>query len=204
MGGWDKFNAIAIWMLKIAYLNILWILFSLLGLVLFGLFPATAAMFAVVKSWFNQDSDPRIFHTFWAYFKQNFIRLNGYAILFIIVGYILYYDFMFLQLNAGKLTFLLPILVLISIAYTITLLFFFPVYTHFELKFFQTIKQAFLVGVTSPLETLSIALSFVALYSIVSFVPGLIPLFTGSVLAIASTWISYRAFRKIEKRKGLF
>ncbi|MFC4025064.1 YesL family protein [Oceanobacillus longus] len=201
--GWDKFNSIAVWMIKIAYLNILWIVFTILGFVLFGLFPATSSMFTIVHKWFHKEHHLPIFHTFWVNYRSNFLKLNGFSFIFLIIGYILYYDFLFLQLNSGKLQFLFPIFVLISLAYVITLLFFFPVYVQFDLKFFQYIKQSFLVAVTSPLETLQIAIAIAALYFIVTFLPGIIPLFTGSVLAVAMTWISYRAFRKIRLRKGL-
>ncbi|RDW20649.1 YesL family protein [Oceanobacillus chungangensis] len=203
MVSWDKFNTIALWMLKVGYLNLIWILFTCIGVVVFGFFPATGAMFSIVRKWYKKENDFRIFPAFWKIYKKEFFKLNGFAVLFTIVGYVLYYDFTFLQINSGKLSFLFPVLVLILIAYVITLLFFFPVYIHFELKFFQYIKQAFLIAVTSPVETLSIALSFVALYFIVTLIPGIIPLFTGNVLAVVSTWISNRAFRRIKIRKSI-
>ncbi|SDJ98725.1 YesL family protein [Sediminibacillus albus] len=202
-GGWEKFNTAAYWMIKLAYINILWILFTIGGLVIFGLFPATVAMFTIVRKWIRKENNFKIFPAFWTVFRTDFIKTNGLGLLFIIVGYILYYDFTFLQLNDGKLSYLLPVLIFILISYALTLLFFFPVFVHFDLKFFQYIKQSFLIAITSPLETILSAVSIVLLYFLITLLPGIIPLFSSSLLAIAMTWISFRAFRKIERRKGL-
>ncbi len=60
----DGYYRFAVWVTKFAYLNLLWIAFSLLGLGLFGLFPATAAMFAVVRKWINGEKDIPVFHVF--------------------------------------------------------------------------------------------------------------------------------------------
>ena len=202
MGGWERFNQITTWMMKIAYLNILWLLFTIAGLFLFGLFPATAAMFSVIRNWFIGKSDVSIWTAFWAFFRKNFVKLNGFALLFYGFAYFLYYDFSFIQLNPGKLDFLFPVLLLITLIFIITLIYFFPIYVHFNLKYFQYIKQSFLIAVVSPLETISIILSIIALYLIVTLLPGIIPLFTGSVLAYIITWLSFRAFERIKLKKA--
>jgi uncharacterized membrane protein YesL len=201
VGGWDRFNTIVYGMLKLAYLNLLWILFTFTGLVMFGLFPATIAMFTIVRKWLHREDGVPVFHTFWAVYKKEFIQSNGYSLLFIGIGYILYYDFTFISLNSGRLTFLVPVLVLILIGYIITLLFFFPVYVHFDLPFFKTLKQTLLIALTSPFEAIQILVASSLLYGAASLLPGIIPLFTGSVLSLAVMWISLRAFEKVEKRK---
>lgn len=203
MGGWERFNAVTGWMLKIAYLNILWVLFTIIGLVFLGLFPATGAMFAVVKKWFQGERQASVFQSFWKVYRSDFIRLNGFGLIFFTVGYFLYYDFTFLVLNQGSFQFLYPGLFFLLFVYLITLSFFFPVYVHFELTFLQYIRQSFLIAVTSPLETLQIALSAAAVYFLATLVPGIIPLFTGSVLACTINWISLRAFHRIRQKKQL-
>ncbi|MET3697583.1 uncharacterized membrane protein YesL [Bacillus oleivorans] len=203
MNGWNRFNQVATWMVKIAYLNVLWILFSIFGLLVFGLFPATVAIFTIVRKWFHGEKELAIFSCFWSIFRGEFIKANGYALLFLAAGYLLYYDFIFLQLNEGQLVFLYPIFIFLAIVYIVTLLYFFVVYVHFDLKFFQTIKQSFLIAAVSPIETLLMVASFFILYWIVRLIPGIIPLFTGSILAIVITWIGHRAFAKIERKKEI-
>ncbi len=199
--GWERFNTFAIWMLKVAYLNILWISFTLVGLGLFGLFPSTGAMYTIVQKWLRKEPVEKIFHTFWNTYKKEFISLNKYGLFFILTAYILVFDFLFILKNADKLQWLYPVIGFITISYIVTLLYFFPIYTQFDMKFFQYIKQSFLLGASALLETILIITSCMLLMIIVRFIPGIIPLFTGSVLAVAITWCSNRALYRINSRK---
>ena len=201
MGGWERFNNYAIWMIKVAYLNLLWIGFTIVGLGLFGLFPATVAMFAIVQKWLQNEPVDRIFQSFWKTYKKEFISLNKFGLFFIVIGYILVYDFMFVYKNMDKLQLLFPVLLFLTICYLVTLLYFFPVYTQFEMKFFQYIKQSFLIGASSLLETILIFTACMLLGIIINLIPGIIPLFTGSVLAVAITWCSNKALYKIKGKK---
>ncbi|MFJ7936152.1 YesL family protein [Sporosarcina sp. NPDC096371] len=203
MIGWEKFNRIAYRMIELAYINILWLLFTLIGLVAFGVFPATTAMFTVIRKLIKKEENFKIYPTFWQSFRSDFFKANGFGLIFIVIAYFFYFDFYFLQLNSGKLEFLFPILIFIMISGIVTLLFFFPVYTHFNLRFFQYFKQSFFIAITSPVEVIAIGTLAVFIYFVATIFPGIIPLFTGSVFAYAATLFSYRAFSRIEKRQNV-
>ena len=201
LSGWEKFNRISYRMIELAYINILWILFTLVGLVIFGIFPATAAMFAVTRKLIKDEEKFDIFPAFWTSFRSEFLRTNGLGFIFLASSYFFYFDFYFLQLNSGELQFLFPVLIFILISGILTLLFFFPVYAHFNLKFFQYIKQSFLIAITSPIEVITLGAAAGGIYFIATLFPGIIPLFTGSVFAYVATLISFRAFARIERRQ---
>ncbi|WP_246880458.1 YesL family protein [Sporosarcina sp. 6E9] len=198
---WESFNNIAHRMIELIYINILWILFTILGLGIFGIFPATVSMFTIVRKIIVKEEKFKIFNTFWRTYHMEFMRTNGFAIIFYLVGYFLYYDLQFLQLNVGKFQFLYPVLILIFFSGLITLLFFFPVYVHFKLSYFQYLKQSFLIALTSPIEVITIALTGVSIYIVVSVFPGMIPLFPGSIFAYIVTRLGFRAFTRIAKRQ---
>lgn len=203
MVGWEKFNRIAYKMMHLAYINLLWILFTVVGLGVFGVFPATSAMFVVVRKLIKNEDNIKIFSVFWASFRTNFLQANGFGLTFSFIAYFIYFDLYFLQLNSDKLQFLFPVIIFIMISGIVTLLFFFPVYTHFNLKFFQYFKQSFLIAITSPFEVLAIGASLGLIYFIATILPGIIPLFTGSIFAYVATLISFRAFTRIEKRQNI-
>ncbi|QUG40226.1 DUF624 domain-containing protein [Psychrobacillus sp. INOP01] len=198
---WENFNTIAYKVLRLAYINILWLLFCILGLGVFGIFPATTAMFAITRKLIIGEKNFKIFPAFWKYFKQDFMKANGFGIIILLTIYLLYFDFKFVQQN-NNFQFLLPILIFIFISFIITLIFFFPVYSHFKLRFFQYIKQSFFIAITSPIELISIGASAVVIYFVMTLFPGAIPLFSGSVFAYISTILSFRAFNRIEKKKN--
>lgn len=203
MSGWNKFNKVANWVFNIAYLNLIWILFIFVGLVLFGIFPATAAMFAVVRKWvILGERDFNIFSTFWSFYRKDFIKLNGFAFLFLLIGCFLYFNIAFLILNPNKLQFLFPGMILFTLAYVMTILFFFPVFVHFKLKFFQYIKQAFLLAVLSPLELIATIVAVLILFTFMVWIPGIIPLFTGSILTICLIYLSKRSILRLSRKAG--
>ena len=53
----EKFYAITEYVMQLAYINLLWILFTLLGFGIFGLFPSTAALFAVTNEWVTEQKN---------------------------------------------------------------------------------------------------------------------------------------------------
>src|SRR5699024_11290331 len=83
-----------------------------------------------------------------------------------------------------------------------TLLYFFPVFVHFKLSFFQYIKQAFLLAVISPLEVIAILLVAVILFAFIVWIPGMIPLFSGSVLSICILYLCRRKFSLLTQITG--
>lgn len=192
-------------MLSLIYLNLLWIIFTVLGLGILGLFPSTVALFGVIRMlMIKENPEPlKVFQSFWRIFKKDFWRANSFGLFFTFVCYFLIFDFQFVQLSNGQFNFLLPALIFILISSILALLFFFPVYVHFELKYFQYIKQSFLIAITSPLELFGILASTLAMYFFLTFLPGAIPLFSGSLLAYVITLLSFRAFRRIEQKQKI-
>lgn len=197
---WEYFSKMAYKLMTLAYINLLWILFSIVGLGIFGLFPATTAMYAITRKIIIGENNPKIFSMFWIYFKKDFLKANGFGVIIVITVYILYLDFMFV-VQKNDFQFLLPVFLFILIAFIVTLIFLFPVYTHFNLRFFQYIKQSFFIAITSPVELMAIIASAIAIYFLLTLFPGAIPLFSGSIFAYISTYLSFRAFERIEKKK---
>src|SRR5699024_1930131 len=92
-----KLYDISYWLMKMIYLNILWISFSLIGLLLLGFFPATAGMFAVTRKWILGDREIPVFKTLWKNYKTSFMQTNIIGYTFVLAGLILYFDLKFFR-----------------------------------------------------------------------------------------------------------
>ena len=196
---WDGFYSFGVKLLKIIYLNFLWLFFSAIGLFVFGIFPATIALFTIIRQ-LHLDIEKPITRTFWEVYKTEWLRGNGYAGISYIIVLILAIDFYAIYM-VDSLSFLLIPTFIIAFLIFGTLFFFFPVYVHFDLTFLAIIKQAFLFTITSPFTVILNALSIVLIYGIFNIMPGAIPLFAGSVLSWFVMKFSLRSFKKIEQRK---
>ncbi|GGH78686.1 putative membrane protein YesL [Pullulanibacillus pueri] len=132
---------------KLIYLNLLWVLFSLMGGVILGVFPATAAVFAIIRKWAFQEEVP-IFSTFWLYYKSEFKKsqITGY-------GFVLMWLFLRADQNFyhnGIFTFLCQ---LASLVFFTMLLYIGPVFAHYDTGFFKQIKFTFLLAMAHPFRS---------------------------------------------------
>ncbi|OLS42170.1 YesL family protein [Bacillus sp. MRMR6] len=189
------------WVMKLAYINILWIFFSILGLVVLGLFPATTAMFAIVRKMLMGEDDVPVFKTFWATYKIDFIKSNLLGLTMVVAGYILYIDLAFLRTTAGLLNLLYYPTLMVSLGFILTAFYVFPTYVHFDIKLLQVIKNAFIIMLMNPISTILMVMGSIAIFFLMTTIPGLIPIFSGSFLAIVLMWSSFFAFSKIKQNQ---
>ncbi|WP_152655182.1 YesL family protein [Oceanobacillus sp. CFH 90083] len=187
------------WLAKMIYLQILWLIFTIFGLGLFGIIPATAAVTTVISKWFQEGYDVPIFQVFLNTYKEQFLRSNGLGIVLLVVGIFIYVD-----LNISKQliqsAFIHSLLLLISLLYIVVLLYFFPVFVRYKLKYFQYFKQSFFIALARPFETIAMLLCILLLYYLFIYLP-VLTFFAGASLTIFPiTWFAHRAFIQLEEK----
>ncbi|WPZ16917.1 YesL family protein [Geobacillus subterraneus] len=201
-----KLYRVCEWITRLAYINILWVLFTLTGLIIFGLAPATVALFTVVRKWLVfRDDDISVFKTFFQTYKKEFLRANRIGIVFMAIAYILYIDLLYVAHVPSSLQLpFLAVLLAIFIFYAVTLLYAFPIYVHYELTFWQYMKYSFLIGMASPFMTLVMFASGGLLFIVSMYIPGLIPFFSVSLFSFIIMSCALRVFRRIEEKQLMF
>lgn len=75
------------WITHFAYLNLLWIIFTLIGGVILGIIPSTVAMFAIARKTAMGEEDISVIKTFWSTFRTEFIRANGLGLKITLIGF---------------------------------------------------------------------------------------------------------------------
>lgn len=193
------------WVAKFAYINILWLAFSLLGLVVLGFFPATISMFTVIRKWLMGETDIPIFSTFWNTYKAEFFRGNGLGLIIVAVGGLIIFDFVFIRHSDESVVAVIQIpLYMLILAVVLTMFYVIPVYVHYELRLFQMIKNSFLLMLVNPIENVVMISGIVAVFFLFKFIPGLGFFFGGSLAAAIMMATCYFAFNKIEKKKQAY
>lgn len=182
---------------RLAYANVLWIIFTVLGLGIFGFMPATVALFTVTRKWVMGDRNIPVFKTFWNTYRKEFFKSTLFGIVLIAIGYIIYIDLAFSP-TGGLFTLLRAGLFICGISYVILLLYIFPIYVHYDWKKRLYIKYALLLGISYPHYTFLMVAGIVALYYLCVSIPGLIPFFSVSLLAYISMWSAYKVIQKME------
>ncbi|MFA9557081.1 YesL family protein [Evansella sp. AB-rgal1] len=189
------------WIWKLAYVNLLWLGFTLVGLVLFGFLPATVAMLTIMRKWLQSEDVP-IFKTFVITYKNEFLKINALGVVFAVGAYILYFNYMYLGTVTGLTHTVVALGWYVALfVYSITLLFVIPAYVHLELKLFQYIKTALIVALVNPLSVITLFISFFLLFNLFHNVPGLIPFFGPSLIGFVIMWCGHMSFNRIDRKQ---
>jgi len=184
------------WLFKILLLNIYWFVFSLIGLFAFGLFPATAALFATVRQDIKSDNDIRLFRTFLHYYKKEFIKSNLLGYLLIMATSLLLVNIQVLGMMDSSLLhssltvityILLAILALISV-------YIFPIYVHFNFSILNYIKYSAIMVIGKPFQAIAMVLMIAVVFYLYYLVPGFIPAIGVSLLAYIMMRTTYPHF----------
>ncbi|MCB5237510.1 YesL family protein [Niallia circulans] len=201
IGGWSgKIYDVCQWITRLAYINLLWIIFSALGLFIGGLFPSTVAMVTIIRKWLQRETDISVLNTYWQTYKQEFGKANKLgAVVFAFIVFI-YMDWRIISSIQGSVNVVLLGLLIggIFLAF-LTLLYLFPVYVHYELEVLQYFKVAFFLACTHPLHTLSMIIGVCTMIFLGVVFTGAGLLFLGSGLASIILYFSKPIFTKMDE-----
>jgi len=168
---------------QLASVNILWILFSVLGLIIFGIGPATTAALSVIRGWIKQEErEGNMFQIFWRVYKESFVQANILWFILLLIGFVLYVDLYFIfRLDHFTAPLLLGIGVFMVILYVVVIIFSFPLLISLEINALKSIKYALIYGLTSPILTLTLSISLMMVQYISYHIPVAYLFFTVSV-----------------------
>lgn len=198
------YNAVE-WITKFAYLNLLWIIFTLLGGVIFGLFPSTISMFAIVREWLKGETDIPLFSTFWKNYRVEFINSNLLGVIVTVITAIIVLDIFYIQsTNSDSLTWTYLPLFAFMLLFIMFLFYLFPSFVHFNLKIGQVIKNSFFIMLINPITTLLIFLCLLPFFYLISLLPAIGFIFGGSIYAFISMKFSLHAFQKVSDKQEAF
>ena len=197
----EKIYVFCDWIMKLAYLNVLWIIFSLMGMVVFGMAPATVSVFVLIRKWLQKESVP-IFKTFYFNYKKEFLQSNKLFLLFILPAIALYLDFKLLLVSSllAQILLFLPLL-LVSISMMITVLYIFPVYVHYQLKTLEYVKQAFIIALLNIHHTVLFILAIALLSFMFTLFPGVFVFLGIPIIATMLMWGATKSFLRVERKQ---
>jgi uncharacterized membrane protein YesL len=177
-------------------LNLLWLLFSTIGLYILGIFPATVALFSAIKQIIIEKDDIPVFKVFWKSFKREFTKANLLGYLVLAIGVILYLDVKVIQgLEIPLLyTVLNGLIIFVIFIYLLIVLYIFPIFVFYDFKFWQYPKYAIIIAIGRPLQTVLILAGTTALLLLYRYFPFLIAVFGMSLFSYIIIKIASSSF----------
>lgn len=196
----DRYYRLSLWITRLAYLNLLWILFSAAGLFFLSFFPATTSMFGIIRKWMRGEEDFKITKTFWCFFRTDLYKANLVGYLLLVVGYLLVMQLRILWMQNGSMYVIagFGIIAILSL-FLVLLLFVFPVYSHFDLKVLDYLKFSMVIGIVHPILTVVLGIGIILLnYFLFYTLPAILLLFGGSLTASLLSWGAGKTFGRYE------
>ncbi|MFJ5965311.1 YesL family protein [Bacillus sp. NPDC093026] len=185
------------WVMRLAYTNLLWLLFTLLGLGFFGVMPATTALFSVMRKWIQGHEQVKVFRMFWKVYREEFLRSNLIGVVLLMIGTIIYVDLAYIYPTSFFLHALRFAIYIFGFLYIVSLFYIFPLLAHFDWKKRLYLKFSLLLGISYLQYTLSMLAFSVLVFFLFAYLPGIVPFFSMSILAYGHMWLAYQVFKKI-------
>jgi len=190
------------WVATVTVLNLLWLLLTLLGGVVFGWAPATVAIFAVWRQKARKDERLPIAKAMWQEYRTNFLKANGLGLILMASGVsLIFYSFTLAQWEGVLMLVFWMIFLLIAIIYVTVLVFIFPVYTHYDIKFLEYFRYAFSIGIAHLHYVVMIVLAVGVIFWISNIIIAIYLFFSFSLVAMFVTHLSLIVFDKIEEKQ---
>lgn len=182
--------------LDLVVLNLCWLIACL---PVVTVWPATTALFAVVREW-ALGREPRVIGSFLRYFKANFTQSLCVGVLWSPFGLLLLFNLNLAAQSSPPWQLLLFFCFsTLGGVYLVASVYLFPVMSNYRVSFVQVIKNSIIFGVGQlPIAVLCLLLVGAVVALVVIFPPTL--LLAGSSTAYVVYRLCDRAFRKIEAR----
>jgi uncharacterized membrane protein YesL len=175
-------------------LNFLWFITSL---PLITFFPATAALFGVVRKRIIQNETDGMFKNFFAMFKENFKQSSILSALWTVIGIFLLFDYRLIQPEASIFHLVLYIILVIGILLFCSItIYLFPIMVHFELNWKLIIRNAFFFSLMNPVLTILLLVIVGVCFTLIYHYPITI-LFLGSFTAYAVYYLCQIWFNQV-------
>lgn len=197
----DSIIKLGSWIYNFFMLQALWVLYSLKGVVVLGVFPATISVSQVLYRSFKEENlNFSIFSEFKDAYNTNFKRSNQVGYIYLLIYLFLYVDLrisnVFIQSIILHTILILLLLIVIALS-----LYSFIVIIRYELSLKDIFKQSFFVALSVPTHTIA---AIVGLVLIIRFIIkfNLFLVFFGiPLLLLPVIWFTYTGCLKAEEQK---
>lgn len=187
--------------LQMAWLNFLWFLFTLLGLIVGGIFPATTAAISVARKWIRDKTIDSTFQTFKETYRTEFKTSNIVGFSLVSMGALLVLNY-YALLKFGEQ---IPVFIVfayyfIIFIFSISLVWLFPLLSHYDAKVTQHFKNALIIGFIRLPTTVSIMVSIFLIIYVSLKLPSLLLFFSVSLIALSIAFLTDRIFKEIDNK----
>lgn len=188
------------WIVTLAYLNILWIAFSLLGLIFFGIGPSTLTLYALIRQKLREGKLTDVFRKYKTEYRKQLNPGNVYFPIILGVGIVLYINYQIIgvlpsgnsiQIVLTVMHFVFTAIAILSATFTI------GYYVDSNESVFTSLQQGGKLTLMSPVPSLVILLAVLLQLLLSNYLSFFILIFSMSLYAFITEWIMNKALNRL-------
>ncbi|QSF46807.1 YesL family protein [Paenibacillus tianjinensis] len=171
----------------------------------FTVFPATAALFTVVRKWVMGNTDVSTFRTFFQGYKENYFKSMLGGLIYTVLFVVMYVDVTVYMTQMANFKIVGILMLVLMIILFVSMFNFFSIVVHYQMTFKEVVTNSVLLTIARPIRVFStligaavlvyIGLRYTVLYAIC--IPTLIAMF-----AFFNFYATYNKLQlQVEKKK---
>lgn len=203
----DGVSLVCVWIARLAWLNLLWVGFTLAGLVVFGFFPATVAGYQIARDLVHRpgSADEPMLPRFAGLVRANLVRANVAGAVVVLVSLGLY-GAVRLAGGAAGAVWQLPawaITVVAVVAFVGGLVHLPFLVAHVDAPIGALVRASWLYALAHPVGTLVVCGAWVGVSFVLGAFPAAAPFFCFAPVAVLTALIDVRGFQRLEQRTAV-
>ncbi|GAA3670533.1 DUF624 domain-containing protein [Microbacterium marinilacus] len=196
-----------VWIARLAWLNLLWLLFTLAGLVVLGLFPSTVAGYQIARDLVHrpESREEPMLRRYAALVRASAVRANLAGAVVVAVGLLLGVGLQ-LAWTADGASWQLPVLgvtVVAAVAFAGGLVHLPFFAAHVEAPPRAIVRASWLYALSHPVGTVLICGAWIGLSFLLGAFPAAAPFFCFAPVAVLTALLDVRGFRVLEQRQAV-
>ncbi|AIQ28947.1 membrane protein [Paenibacillus sp. FSL P4-0081] len=171
----------------------------------FTVFPATAALFTVVRKWVMGNTDVSTFRTFFQGYKENYFKSMLGGIIYTLLFVIMYVDVTVYMTQMANFKIVGILMLVLMIILFVSMFNFFSIVVHYQMTFKEVVTNSILLTIARPIRVFSTLIGSAVLLYIGLRYPVLYALCIPTFIAMLAFFNFYATYNKlqlqVEKKK---
>ncbi|MRN52792.1 YesL family protein [Paenibacillus monticola] len=171
----------------------------------FTVFPATAALFTVVRKWVMGNTDVSTFRTYFQGYKENYVKSMLGGVIYTLLFVVMYVDVTVYMTQMANFKIVGILMLVLMIILFISMFNFFSIIVHYQMTFKEVVTNSILLTIARPIRVFSTLVGAAVLVYIGLRYPALYFICIPTLIAMVAFFNFYATYNKlqlqVEKKK---
>lgn len=164
----------------------------------FTVFPATAALFTVVRKWVMGNTDVSTFRTFFQGYKENYLKSMLGGIIYSLLFVIMYVDVTVYMTQMSNFKIVGILMLVLMIILFVSMFNFFSIIVHYQMTFKEVVTNSILLTIARPIRVFSTLIAGAVLLYVGLSYPVLYFICIPTLIAMVAFFNFFATYNKLQ------